>query len=114
MVQAQVHPPKLPGFSMVTVKVLVKLLTTSLDILKLSGHLSTAISQLGSSQVPGMDGITAEMITFGGAESVKWLKSLFDVIWHSKEVQEDWKNQLLLSLVCLLHSLRKRVRFRQP
>ena len=66
-------------------------------------EISTAISQLGSGEAPGMDGITVEMIMLGGAESVKWLKSLLDIIWHSKEVPEDWKNQLPLSLVCSLH-----------
>ena len=50
-----------------------------------------------------MNGITVEMITLGGAKSVKWLKSLFDIIWHSEEVPEDWKKQLPLSLVCSLH-----------
>ena len=50
--------------------------------------ISTAISQLGSGQ----------------AESVKWLKPLFDIIWHSKQVPDDIKwNQLPLCLVCSLH-----------
>ena len=31
-----------------------------------------------------MDGITAEMIKLGGAESVRWFKSLFDAIWHGR------------------------------
>ena len=66
--------------------------------------ISTAISQLGSGQAPGMEGITVEMIMLGGAESVKWLKPLFDIIWHSKKVPDDVKwNQLPLCLVCSLH-----------
>ena len=36
-----------------------------------------------------MDGITAEMIKLGGAESVRWFKSLFDAIWYEKKVPED-------------------------
>ena len=35
---------------------------------------------------PGMDGITAEMIKLGGAESVRWFKSLFEAIWHKEEI----------------------------
>ena len=45
---------------------------------------------------PGMDGITAEMIKLGGAESVRWFKSLFDAIWHKEEI--SCKNQLLIPL----------------
>ena len=45
-----------------------------------------------------MDRIHAEMIKLGGAESVRWFKSLFDAIWHEKEVPEDWKSQLLIPL----------------
>ena len=33
-----------------------------------------------------MNGITAEIIKLGGAESVRWFKSLFDAIWHEEEV----------------------------
>ena len=28
-------------------------------------------------------------------DTVEWLKSLLDAIWHVEEVPEDWKNQLL-------------------
>ena len=61
-------------------------------------EICTAISQLKNSRAPGMDGITAEMIKLGGAESVRWFKSLFDTIWHKEEVPEDWKSQLLIPL----------------
>ena len=61
-------------------------------------EICTAISQLKNSRAPGMDGITAEMIKLGGAESVRWFKSLFDAIWHEEEVPEDWKSQLLIPL----------------
>ena len=39
-----------------------------------------------------------EMIKLGGAESLRWFKSLFDAIWHEEEVPEDWKSQLLIPL----------------
>ena len=45
-----------------------------------------------------MDGITAEMIKPGGAESVRWFKSLFDAIWHEEKVPEHLKNQPLIPL----------------
>ena len=59
-------------------------------------EICTAISQLKNSRASGMDGITAEMIKLGGAESARWFKSLFDAIWHEEEVPEDWKSQLLI------------------
>ena len=61
-------------------------------------EICTAISQLKNGRAPGMDGITAEMIKLGGAESVRWFKSLFDAIWYEKKVPEDWKSQLLIPL----------------
>ena len=61
-------------------------------------EICTDISQLKNSRTPGMDGITAEMIKLGGAESVRCFKSLFDAIGHKEEVPEDWKSQLLIPL----------------
>ena len=61
-------------------------------------EICTAISQLKNGRAPGMDRISAEMIKLGGAESVRWFKSLLDAIWHKEEFPEDWKNQLLIPL----------------
>ena len=57
-----------------------------------------AISQLRGGRAPGLDGITVEMIKLGGAESVRWFKSLFDAVWQEECVPDDWKNQLLIPL----------------
>ena len=39
-----------------------------------------AISELRSRKAPGLDGISLEMLSLGGGEIIRWLKSIFDII----------------------------------
>ena len=57
-----------------------------------------AISELRSGRAPGSDGISLEMLNLGGEESIRWLKSIFDSIWETELVPEDWQSQLLIPL----------------
>ena len=61
-------------------------------------EIQTAISELRSKKAPGLDGITLEMLTLGGDETVRWLKTIFDTIWETESVPEDWQSQLLVPL----------------
>ena len=60
--------------------------------------IQAAISELRSGKAPSLDGITLEMLHFGGEVVVSQLKTLFDSIWVSESVPDDWKNQILIPL----------------
>ena len=46
----------------------------------------TAICELRSGKAPGMDGISLEMHSLVGGETICWLKSIFDTIWETESV----------------------------
>ena len=76
---------------------------SSLSVEDLSSPLSEeeirrAISKLRSGKAPGSDGISLEMLSLGGEESICWLKSIFDSIWETELVPDDWQSQLLVPL----------------
>ena len=58
----------------------------------------TAISELRSGKAPGLDGISLEMLSLGGEVTLRWLKSIFDTIWETESVPEDWQSQILVPL----------------
>ena len=53
-------------------------------------EIHTTISKLSSRRAPGLDGITLEMLSLGGDVTVRWLKAIFDTIWATEAVPEDW------------------------
>ena len=57
-----------------------------------------AISELTSGKVPGPDGVSLEMLSLGGEVTIPWLKSIFDTIWATVSVTEDWQSQILVPL----------------
>ena len=57
-----------------------------------------AISQLRDGKAPGADGISAELLKLGGAETIHWLTSLFNSIWSSECIPSDWLNHLIITL----------------
>ena len=61
-------------------------------------EISVAISQLRKGRAPGPDGLLAESLRLGGAETVRWLRILFDCIWREEEVPAEWRKQLLIPL----------------
>ena len=58
----------------------------------------TAISELSSGKVPGLDGISLEMLSLGEDANIYWLKTIFDAIWVTESVPMDWQSQLLVPL----------------
>ena len=56
------------------------------------------MSKLSSGRAPGLDGIILEMLSLGGDVTVRWLKAIFDTIWATESVPEDWQSQLLVPL----------------
>ena len=45
-----------------------------------------------------MDGISLEMLSLGGGETIRWLKLILDIIWETESVPKDWRSQLLVPL----------------
>ena len=39
-----------------------------------------------------------EMLSLGGEVTICWLKSIFDTIWATESVPEDWQSQILVPL----------------
>ena len=58
----------------------------------------TAISELRAGKAPGPDGVSLEMLSLGGEVTIRWLKSIFDTIWATESVPEDWRSQILVPL----------------
>ena len=56
----------------------------------------TAISELRSGKAPGLDGISLEMLSLGGGETICWLNLIFDTIWETESTPKDWQSQLLM------------------
>ena len=58
----------------------------------------TAISELRSRKAPGLDGISLEVLSLGGGEAIRSLRSIFYTIWETESVPRDCQNQLLMPL----------------
>ena len=58
----------------------------------------TAISELRSRKAPGLDEISLEMLSLGGGEAIRWLKSIFNTISETKSDLRDWQSQFLVPL----------------
>ena len=61
-------------------------------------EIQEAITQLRVGKAPGADGISAELLKLGGAETIRWLTSLFNSIWSSESIPSDWLNHLIVPL----------------
>lgn len=57
-----------------------------------------AIGQLQDGKAPGDDGISAELLKLGGAETIRWISTLFNSIWSSESIPSDWFNHLIIPL----------------
>ena len=58
----------------------------------------TAISELRAGKAPGPEGVSLEMLSLGGEVTIHWLKPIFDTIWATESVTEDWQSQILVPL----------------
>lgn len=61
-------------------------------------EIKDAICQLKNRKSPGEDSIPAELLKAGGNVSVERLESLFQNIWKSKAVPQDWRNAVIVPL----------------
>ena len=61
-------------------------------------EIQTAVTQLRKRKASGADGISAEWLMLGGAETIRWLASLFSSIWASESIPSDWLDHLIVPL----------------
>ncbi len=57
-----------------------------------------AIARLKSGKAAGMDGITAEMLKYGGDAVVEWKLFICKEAWKKGEVPDDWKKAIIVPL----------------
>ena len=54
--------------------------------------------KMKSRKASGLEGISLEMLSLGGEVTICWLKSIFDTIWATESVPEEWQSQILVPL----------------
>ncbi len=57
-----------------------------------------AISRLECGKTADMDGITAEMLKYGGDIVVEWILLICERAWKRGEVPDDWKKAIIVPL----------------
>ncbi len=57
-----------------------------------------AIARLKCGKLTGMDGITAEMLKYGGDAVVEWMLLICERAWKNGEVPDDWKKAIIVPL----------------
>ena len=61
-------------------------------------EIRAVMSKLRPGRAPGLNEISLEMLGLGEDETVHGLKTVFDTIWETESVPEDWLSQLLVPL----------------
>ncbi len=57
-----------------------------------------AIRKLKLDKAPGLDGITAEMLKYGGEIVVDWMVWICNLSWEQSNVPEDWRKTIIVLL----------------
>ena len=60
----------------------------------------TVILKLRSERAPGIDGISVEMLVLGGAETICWLKTIFEPTWVLSQSQRTGRVNSLCRCTC--------------
>ena len=61
-------------------------------------EIAAAISQIRKERASGLDGISTEMLKYGGAESVCWLKTIAHEIRRTEMVPSDSTKELIIPI----------------
>ncbi len=61
-------------------------------------EVQNAIERLKGGNAAGMDGITAEMLKYGGDAVVEWTLLICEQAWKKEEVPDDWKKAISVPL----------------
>ncbi len=57
-----------------------------------------AIARLKCGKAAGMDGVTAEMLKYGGDSVVEWMLLICERAWKNGEVPDDWMKTIIVPL----------------
>ena len=57
-----------------------------------------AIERLKVGKAPGIDGITAEMLKYGGDEVVEWMLHICNLAWKQGVVPEEWMKAIIIPI----------------
>ncbi len=61
-------------------------------------EIEKAIARLKCGKAAGIDGITAEMLKYGGDIVVEWMLLICKRAWKRGEVPDDWKKAIIVPL----------------
>ncbi len=56
------------------------------------------IRKLKIGKAPGPDGITAEMLKYGGEVVVDWMIWIYNIAWEQSKIPEDWGKAIIVPL----------------
>jgi len=62
------------------------------------GEIQAAIRSLNSNKAPGIDGINAELLKHGKEVLETDMLKLFNLVWITKKVPDDWKKGTIVTL----------------
>ncbi len=57
-----------------------------------------AVRKLKLGKAPGSDGLTAEMLKYGGEVVVEWMMWICNLPWEQRKVPEDWRKTIIVPL----------------
>ncbi len=57
-----------------------------------------AIRKLKLGKAPGLDGMTAEVLKYGGEIVVDWMMWVCNLAWEQSKVPEDWRKAIIVPL----------------
>ena len=58
----------------------------------------SAINALSNGKSPGIDGVSAEMLKYGGMAVVSWMTDLCNLCLENGEVPQDWRDAIIVAL----------------
>ena len=63
-----------------------------------TGQIDRQSHNIVNRHVPGMCGITAEMLKTSGDLGILWLTSVIKQVWQTGVISPDWKNGIILPI----------------
>lgn len=61
-------------------------------------EIETALKELKRRKAPGPDQIAPELLKYGGPGVVKWLTHLFQLVWNTETIPQDWKDATIVPI----------------
>lgn len=61
-------------------------------------EIKNALRGTRNGKAPGEDGITPELIKYGGPITIKWLRKIFQQAWDSETIPQDWEKNIIIPI----------------